>query len=186
MPNKESERNTQIKMKKVVETLNKELRGIRTGRASAAILEGIRVDYYGSQLPVNQIANINIPQPRVIEIKVWDANAVVPIEKAIISSKVGLTPNTDGQVIRLNVPSLTTERREELIKRVHIIVEDFRIEIRNIRRDVNNEIKDLKKAGEISEDQTYGSIDNIQKITDSCIEEINQLLLKKEKEIREE
>ncbi|MBN2406491.1 MAG: ribosome recycling factor [Elusimicrobia bacterium] len=186
MSGKEIEKSADSRMRNAIETLSKEIRSIRTGRASAAILEGIRVDYYGSMLPVNQIANINIPQPRLIEIKVWDENAVQPVEKAIISSNIGLTPNTEGKVIRLNVPSLTSERREELIKRLHIIVEEFRIEIRSIRRESNEELKKLKKDGVISEDQSFTSIEKIQKMTDTYIEEINKLLSKREKEIREE
>ncbi len=186
MPNREIERDATRLMEKVIETITKELRGIRTGRASAALLESIRVDYYGSKLPINQLANINIPQPRLIEIKVWDDMAVVPIEKAIITSNVGLNPSNEGRVIRLQVPSLTSERREDIVKRVHEIVEDFRVEIRNIRRDSNNKLKKLKKDGDISEDQSYRSIENIQQETDNHIKKINELSERKEKEIREE
>ncbi len=186
MPNREIERDTIRLMGKVIETITKELRGIRTGRASAALLEGIRVDYYGSKLPINQLANINIPQPRLIEIKVWDDMAVAPIEKAIITSNIGLNPSNEGRVIRLQVPSLTSERREDIVKRVHEIVEDFRVEIRNIRRDSKNKLKKLKKDGDISEDQSYRSTENIQQETDKHITKINELLERKEKEIREE
>jgi len=183
---KEVEKETRQKMDKVIETLSSEIRGIRTGRASAAMLEGIRVDYYGSKLPINQMANINIPQPRLIEIKVWDDNAVDAVEKAIIASNIGLTPNTEGKVIRLQVPSLTSERREELVKRINAVVEDFRVEIRNIRRDANEQIKQLKKDGEISEDESFRSMDTIQKMTDEHISKVNEIFEKKEKEIREE
>lgn len=186
MPNMEIEKNAHKKMEKVIDALEQELRGIRTGRASAALLEGIRVDYYGSKLPVNQLANINIPQPRLIEIKVWDENAVAPIEKAINSANIGLNPSNEGRTIRLQVPSLTMERREEIVKRIHEIVEDFRVEVRNIRRDSNNQLKKLKIDGDISEDQTYRSTEKVQQLTDNNIKKINELLEKKEKEIREE
>jgi ribosome recycling factor len=186
MPNNEIERNIKSSMDKVIEALTHELRGIRTGRASGAMLEGLKVDYYGSRLPINQLGNINIPQPRLIEIKVWDQNAVAPVEKAIIAANIGLNPSNEGSVIRLQVPSLTAERRAELVKRVHEIVEDFRVEIRNIRRDANNQLKKLKKDTEISEDDTFRSTESIQKLTDDFVKTINELLLKKEKEIKEE
>ncbi len=173
-------------MGKVLETLTYELRGIRTGRASSAILESIRVDCYGQTMPINQLGNITIPQPRLIEIKLWDENSVQPTEKAIISSNLGFTPSIDGNVIRIQVPSLTSERREELIKSAHIIVENFRVEIRNIRRNINEEIKKIKKSSEISEDEAFKSLDRVQKETDKHIELISNALTKKEKEIREE
>ena len=186
MPNKEIEKNTRNKMDKVIEALTHELRGIRSGRASGALLEGIKVDYYGSKLPINQLGNINIPQPRLIEIKVWDQNAVAPVEKAIISANIGLNPSNEGSIIRLQVPSLTSERRNELVKRIHDIVEDFRIEIRNIRRDANNKLKTMKKDSEISEDDAFRSTELIQKHTDEYIKKITGLLESKEKEIKEE
>jgi ribosome recycling factor len=173
------------KMDKVVDSIKQELRGIRTGRASAAILEGIRADYYGSQTPLNQLSNINIPQPRLIEIKVWDTNAVSSVEKAITGANIGLTPSTDGNIIRLQIPTLTSQRREQLVKRINDIVEDFRVEVRNIRRDVNKSIKKIAKTGDISEDQEYRSLDKIQKITDKHIENIDKLAQAKEKEIKE-
>ncbi len=179
-------KDTKKKMKKTVERLRKELRGIRTGRASAALLEGIRVDYYGSRTPINQLANISIPQPRLIEIKVWDKNALKPLEKAIVASNLGLTPNVDGKIVRLQVPSLTAQRREELIKRINDITEDFRVEIRNIRRDANDKIKKLEKNGDISEDQAYRNRDKIQEITDKYTEQLDKNLSHKEKEIRED
>ncbi len=179
------ERNTEHKMKEAEEILARELRGIRTGRASAALLDGVTVDYYGSKLPVNQVANINIPQPRLIEIKVWDENAVAPVEKAIISANIGMTPNTDGKTIRLNVPTLTSERRDNLIKRSGEVAEEFRVEIRNIRRDARNKIENLEKEGEISEDECYRSLERLQKITDKYVGLIDECLQKKEQEIRE-
>lgn len=179
-------KSTSEKMDKVINALTHELRGIRTGRASAAMVESVKVDYYGSVMPLNQVSNISVPQPRLIEIKVWDDNAVAAVEKAIISANIGLMPNTDGKTIRLNVPTLTSERREDIVKHLHVVVEDFRVEIRNVRRDANDEIKKLKKASEISEDDSFRTLDKIQKLTDEHIEKINSLLEKKEKEIREE
>jgi len=177
---------TEGKMAKVIEALSHELRGIRTGRASAAMVESVKVDYYGSKMPLNQVSNVSVPQPRLIEIKVWDDNAVAAVEKAIISANIGLMPNTDGKTIRLNVPTLTSERREDIIKHLHIVTEDFRVEIRNIRRESNEEIKKLKKDSEISEDESFRALEKIQKLTDESIEKINTLLAAKEKEIREE
>ncbi len=185
MSYREIEKKSREKMDKVVESVKQEIRGIRTGRASAAILEGIRADYYGSQTPLNQLSNINIPQPRLLEIKVWDDNAVSSIEKAIISANLGLTPNTDGNVIRLQIPSLTSERREQLVRRINELVEDFKVEVRNIRRNANKDIKQLAKAGDISEDQKYRSLDNIQKFTDNHIDKIDKIAKSKEKEIKE-
>jgi len=186
MPYKNIEKSSELKMKKAVETLTTELRGIRTGRASAALLEGVRVNCYGSFMPINQLANISIPQPRMIEIRVWDDSSIKPIEKAIADSGLGLNPNTEGKAIRLNIPSLNAERREEIIKRMHSIVEEFKIEIRNVRRDANEDLKKLKKDSEITEDESFKSIEKIQKITDLYMEQVNHLLAKKEKEIREE
>lgn len=180
------EKNVDARMKKVVQVLSEELRGIRTGRATAAMLEGIRVEYYGAMLPINQIANINIPQPKMIEIKVWDENAVQPVEKAIQKANIGFTPNTEGKTIRLAVPSLTAESRQNLVKRIHDIVEEFRVEIRNIRRESNEEIKKMKKDGDISEDELFRGQGAIQKVTDKHINEVDEILKKKEKELMEE
>ncbi|NLB34752.1 MAG: ribosome recycling factor [Elusimicrobia bacterium] len=177
---------TEERMAKVIEALSQELRGIRTGRASVAMVEGVRVDCYGSKMPLNQVSNISVPQPRLIEIKVWDATAVAAVEKAIISSNIGLMPNTEGQTIRLNVPTLTSERREEIVKHLYLVTEDFRIEIRSIRRDANEEVKKLQKDSDISEDESFRAQEKIQKLTDKSIEKINSILALKEKEIREE
>ncbi len=181
----EIEKSAREKMRKVEEILSRELRGIRTGRASAALIEGIRVDYYGSKLPLNQVGNINIPQPRLIEIKVWDENAVGPVEKAIVAANIGMTPNTDGKTIRLNVPSLTSERREELIKRSAAVAEEFRVEIRNIRREAKEGLKKLQQEGDISEDDYYRAVESLQELTDKYIKNVDEHLEKKEKEIRE-
>jgi len=177
--------NAGIKMEKSVNLLAQELSRLRTGRASPAILEGIKVEYYSSTLPLNQVATISIPEPRLIVIQPWDKTALGEIEKAIYKSAVGLTPNNDGNVIRLSVPPLTTERREELIKLTQKMGEEAKVAIRNIRRDANNEIKKGEKEKKISEDESFKTQEHVQKITDEFIEKVDEVLEKKEKEIRE-
>jgi ribosome recycling factor len=173
------------KMEKSLTLLAQELGKLRAGRASPALLEGIKVAYYNSLLPLNQVATISIPEPKLIIIQPWDKSALGEIEKAIYKSSIGLTPNNDGNVIRLSIPSLTTERREELVKLTQRLAEDSRIAIRNIRREANNEIKKVEKEKKISEDQSFKGQQEIQKLTDEYIEKIEDILEKKEKEIRE-
>ncbi len=181
----EIKKGTGEKMKKSLSLFAQELGKLRTGRASPALLEGIRVEYYGSQLPLNQVATISIPEPRLIIIQPWDKTALPNIEKAIFKSSVGLTPNNDGNVIRLAVPPLTTERREELIKLTLRMAEETKVAIRNIRRDSNNEIKKLEKDKEISEDMSFKSQQDIQHSTDQYILKVDEVQKEKEKEIRE-
>lgn len=181
----EIKKGTDEKMKKSLSLFAQELGKLRTGRASPALLEGIRVEYYGSQLPLNQVATISIPEPRLIIIQPWDKTALPNIEKAIFKSSVGLTPNNDGNVIRLAVPPLTTERREELIKLTLRMAEETKVAIRNIRRDSNNEIKKLEKDKEISEDMSFKSQQDIQHSTDQYILKVDEVQKEKEKEIRE-
>ena len=181
----EIKKNTDAKMQKSLSLFSQELSKLRTGRASPALLEGIRVDYYGSQLPLNQVATISIPEPRLIIIQPWDKTALPNIEKAIFKSAVGLTPNNDGNVIRLAVPPLTTERREELIKLTLRMAEETKVAIRNIRREANNEIKKLEKDKEISEDASYKAHEKIQQSTDDYITKVDAVQKEKEKEIRE-
>jgi len=178
-------KNTDAKMQKSLSLFSQELSKLRTGRASPALLEGIKVDYYGSQLPLNQVATISIPEPRLIIIQPWDKTALPNIEKAIFKSAVGLTPNNDGNVIRLAVPPLTTERREELIKLTLRMAEETKVAIRNIRREANNEIKKLEKDKEISEDASFKAHEKIQQSTDDYIEKVDAVQQDKEKEIRE-
>ncbi|MFH1825025.1 MAG: ribosome recycling factor [Candidatus Firestonebacteria bacterium] len=173
------------KMKKGLEHVRKEFSTVRTGRASISILDNIRVEYYGSQTPINQIANISIPQSRLIEIKPWDASVLSNIEKAILKSDLGLTPISDGKSIRINVPPLTEERRLELVKFVKKIAEDGRIALRGIRRNANEEVEGMKKKGEISEDEMKRSKEQIQKLLDSNISQIDKTIAEKEKEIME-
>ncbi len=182
---KEIKENARKKMEKSLSLLVQELSQLRTGRASPALLEGIKVEYYNSLLPLNQVASISIPEPRMIIIQPWDKTVLPNIEKAIYKSAIGLTPNNDGTVIRLPIPPLTTERREELIKLSQRIGEEAKVAIRNIRREANNEIKRAAKEKKISEDESYSAQEEIQKITDELIKKIDDALAKKEKEIRE-
>ena len=172
-----------LKMDKAIEHYKKELSTIRTGRASSSILSSVKVDYYGSPTPLNNIANITIPESQLISIQPFDPSSLELIEKAISDADLGLTPNNDGNVIRLNIPSLTQERRKELVKQVHKIIEDGRISIRNIRRDANDQLKRLEKSHDLSEDNLKRALDNIQEITDSYITKLNQIQDSKEKEI---
>lgn len=176
---------TRSKMEKSVTLLSQELAKIRTGRASPALLDGIKVEYYGSLLPLNQVATINIPEPRLIVIQPWDKQTLGSIEKAINKADIGLTPNNDGNVIRLPLPPLTAERREELVKLNQKLGEECKIAIRNIRRDANNEIKKQEKEKKISEDESFKLQESVQKMTDEFIKKVDEIIKKKEKEIRE-
>ncbi len=158
---------------------------MRTGRASAALLDRIFVDYYGARTPLKQMANVATPDPRMISITVFDKSAVNSVVRAIQESDLGLTPNTDGTVIRLNIPTLTTERRKELVKLVGRMTEEARVAVRNVRRDVISDLKDLKKDGDISEDDEKRAEDAVQKLTDKHVERLNELLHHKEEEILE-
>ncbi len=171
------------KMDKAVEHYKKELSSIRTGRASSSILNPVKVDYYGTPTPLNNIANITIPESQLISIQPFDPSSLELIEKAISDADLGLTPNNDGNVIRLNIPSLTQERRKELVKQVHKIIEDGRIAIRNIRRDANDQLKKMEKSHDLSEDNLKRELDNIQEITDTYITTLNQIQDSKEQEI---
>ena len=171
------------RMNKAVEHYRHEVASIRTGRASISIMDSIKVDYYGTQTPLSNIAHIAIPEGQLIVIQPFDPSSLESIEKAIISSDVGLTPNSDGNVIRLNIPSLTEERRKELVKAVHKIIEEARVAIRNIRRDANDHLKKSEKDHDLSEDNLKRAIDNIQEMTDGQIKNLNQIQDAKEKEI---
>ena len=173
------------RMNKAVEHYRYEVASIRTGRASVSIMDGIKVDYYGTQTPLNNIAHITVPEGQLIVIQPFDPSSLEFIEKAIISSDVGLTPNNDGNVIRLNIPSLTEERRKELVKVVHKIIEEGRVAIRNIRRDANDHLKKSEKDHDLSEDNLRRATDNIQEMTDDHIKNLNQIQDAKEKEILE-
>jgi len=171
------------RMEKTVAALRRELATLRAGRAAPALLDKITVEYYGSATPVSQLANISVPEPRLLVIQPWDKKAMAEIERAILKSDLGLTPNNDGSVIRLAIPQLTEERRRELVKVVKKKAEESRVAVRNIRREVNEELKRSEKNGELTEDELRKLQDSMQKQTDKYIEEIEKVLAAKEKEI---
>ena len=176
---------TRDSMSKSVEALKRELKRIRTGRASLSILDAIKVDYYGSLTPLNQMATLAVPESRLITIQPWDVSVIKDIEKALLKSDLGLTPANDGKIIRITIPPLTEERRKELVKAVHKMCEDYKVSVRNTRRDSNELIKSLKKDGDISEDDAFKSQEEVQKITDEHIKRIDECSQEKEKEILE-
>ncbi|MDF1525314.1 MAG: ribosome recycling factor [bacterium] len=182
---KELYQDMEKKMEKTIESLGRDLATIRTGRASLAILEGITLEYYGSQSPLNQVATLSIPESRLIVIQPWDPTAIKEIEKALMRSDLGLTPNNDGKVIRLPIPALTEERRVQLVKVVKKNGEEGKVAIRNIRRDAISEAKDFEKEKVLSEDELHRAQDEIQKITDRYIQRVDELIEKKEKEVLE-
>lgn len=173
------------KMEKSVEAFKKELSKVRTGRASLSILDGISVDAYGSSMPLNQVGTITIPESRMLVIQPWDPQMLAAIEKAILKSDIGLNPIGDGKVIRLNVPQLTEERRKELVKSARKVAEEFRVAIRNIRRDAIETLKKQKKDKEISEDELFKFQDEVQSETDLYIKKIDEITTNKEKEVME-
>jgi len=176
---------TQERMDKALESLDRDYRKLRTGRASVSLVDSIRIDYYGTSTPLNQLATLTIPDPRTIMIQPWDTSVIGEIEKAILKSDLGLTPMNDGKVIRINIPPLTTERRRELVKVVKKMAEETKVAVRNIRRDANDMIKDLKKEKEISEDDQFRAQEETQRITDDLIKRIDAVYSTKEKEILE-
>ena len=172
-------------MKKSIDSLKNEFKKVRTGRASLSILDDIRVEYYGTLTPLNQMASLSVPESRLITIQPWDVSVIKDIEKAILKSDLGLTPSNDGKVIRISIPPLTEERRKELVKVIHKKGEEHRVAVRNIRRDSNELLKGLKKDGDISEDDAFRAQDQVQKITDEHIKLIDDVCKEKEKEILE-
>jgi ribosome recycling factor len=181
----EQKKKAEDKMSKALEVLRKEFAAVRTGRASLGVLDGIMVDYYGTPTHINQVANLAVPDARQITIQPWEPKMLGEIEKAILKSDVGLTPSNDGKIIRLNIPPLTEERRQQIVKHAKKLAEDARVAVRNIRRDVNDEIKKKSKDKDahVSEDATKKLQDEIQKTTDSYINKLDELLAHKEKEI---
>lgn len=174
---------TESNMQKSVEVVKKELASLRTGRATPALLDKVMVQYYGTPTPINQLATISVPEARLLVIQPWDKNVLPEIERAIMKSDLGITPVSDGNVIRLTIPQLTEERRAELVKVAKKKAEEGRVAIRNIRRDTNDTLKAQQKKGEISEDELRRLQDEVQKLTDKYIKEIDALLAAKEKEI---
>ncbi|MFQ5603797.1 MAG: ribosome recycling factor [bacterium] len=183
MPIKEIQKDAEERMQKAVENTRSELTKIRTGKASPALLDTIRVSYYGNMTPLKQVASISTPEPRLITIQPWEKNLIGEIEKAILKSDLGLNPVNDGVVIRLPIPQLTEERRKDLVRLCHKLVEEGRIAIRNVRRDANDQLKKSEKEHTISEDQYHTAIDEVQKITDKYIKQVDDILKMKEDEI---
>ena len=172
-------------MDKSIKALEKDLNGIRTGRASTSLLDGIKVDYYGTVTPLNQIATISTPESRLITIQPWDTNIIGDIEKSIQRSELGLNPMNDGKIIRISIPSLSEERRKDLVKVVKKMVEDYKVEIRNHRRTINEKLKKMKKDKDISEDDYFKKHEEVQKITDDYVTQCDKIFTNKEKEIIE-
>jgi ribosome recycling factor len=170
-------------MEKAVGAVGREFMSLRTGKASAALLDGIKVDYYGSQVPINQLATVSIPEPRMMVIQPWDKKSIGEIEKAIFKSDLGITPASDGQMIRLVIPEPTEERRKELVKVVRKKAEEGKVSIRSVRREANESIKSLEKKGQLSEDDSRAAQDKIQKLTDKYTSKIEELQKNKEKEL---
>jgi ribosome recycling factor len=182
---KEVDASLKTRMEKALSDLQHEMASIRTGRASLGILDHIRVDYYGSPTPLNQVANLHVPEPSLITIQPWDVSQIGPIERAIRVSDLGLNPSNDGKLIRLPIPPLTEERRKELVKRLHGVAEHHRVAVRNIRRDGNEAVKKLLKDKKIAEDDEKKAHDEIQKLTDAYMQKIDLAAKNKEKEILE-
>ncbi|MEX2260571.1 MAG: ribosome recycling factor [Bryobacteraceae bacterium] len=180
---KEIEASLKTRMEKALGDLQHSMAAIRTGRATLSLLDHIRVDYYGTPTPLNQVANLHVPEPSLITIQPWDVSQIGPIEKAIRTSDLGLNPANDGKIVRLPIPPLTEERRKELVKRLHNIAEDHRVALRNVRRDGNEAAKRLLKDKKITEDDDRRAHDEIQKLTDGYIQKLDQAVKGKEKEI---
>ena len=172
-------------MQKAVDALKQDLAAIRTGRASSALVERIQVDYYGTPTPINQVATISVPEARMIVIQPWDRKMLTDIEKAIQKSDLGINPNSDGQVIRLNVPPMSEERRRDMAKTLHKKLDEHKVAVRNIRRDVQDKLRDREKKKEIPEDELKRNADKLQKLTDRYIDEMDKVGKSKEQEIME-
>ncbi len=178
-------KNGEDRMKKAVANLSRELASVRAGRANPSLLEKIQIDYYGAPTPLNQLAGISVPEARMLLIQPYDKSVLDEIEKAILKSDLGLTPSNDGDVIRITIPPLTEERRQELVKLVRKYAEENKVAVRNVRRDLNDDLKKSEKNGEITEDELRRLTDEVQKLTDKYIAEIDKILEEKEKEIME-
>ena len=182
---KDVESNCKTRMEKALADLLHDMASIRTGRASVNLLDSVRVEYYGTPTPLNQLANLHVPEPSMITVQPWDVSQIGPIEKAIRASDLGVNPSNDGKVIRIPIPALTEERRKEIVKRLHHIAEDHRVAVRNVRRDGNEAVKKLLKDKKITEDDERRAHDEIQKMTDGLMQKLDQAAKSKEKEIME-
>lgn len=178
-------KDAESRMKKTIEHLSSDFASLRAGRANPAMVEKVRVDYYGESMPLNQLANITVPEPRLLVIQPWDKSSIASIEKAILKSDLGVNPSNDGNVIRLAIPQLTEERRKDLVKVVKKRAEEGKVAVRNIRREANDMLKSSEKEKLISEDESKKGLDDMQKITDNYIKELDAVLQAKEKDIME-
>ncbi len=176
---------TKDRMAKSRESFEKEIAKVRTGRASQSMLDNVVVDYYGAKTPLPQMATVSVPESRLLTVKPWDVSVIGEVEKAILKANLGLTPSNDGKLIRIAIPPLTEDRRKEIVKGIAKTCEDYKIAIRNIRRDSNDMLKDLQKEGEISEDDSFKGQKQVQDLTDSSISELDTIFAAKEKEILE-
>ncbi|WP_300464489.1 ribosome recycling factor [Desulfobacula sp.] len=176
---------TKERMGKSEKAFEKEISKVRTGRASQAILDGVKVDYYGTPTPLPQMATVSIPESRLITVKPWDVSVISQVEKAILKANLGLTPSNDGKLIRISIPPLTEDRRREIAKSVSKICEDYKVAIRNIRRDANEMLKEFQKEGDISEDDSFKAQKQVQENTDVAIKKLDEIFARKEKEILE-
>ena len=180
---KEATAAAKTRMEKAVEDFRKELATVRTGRANASILDGVRVDYYGTPTPVNQLGNVTVPDPTMIVIAPWDPSAVAMIDKAIRTSDLGLNPTNDGKVVRVPIPSLTEERRKDLVKQLHKVLENHRNAVRNVRRDIKEAVEKLEKDKKISEDDKKRALEELDKVSHAETKKIEDLSAAKEKEV---
>ncbi len=176
---------TEHKMARAVEVMERDFQGIRTGRASTALVERLHVEYYGTPTPLNQLAGISVPEPHQIVIQPWDRSVLGAIEKAILKSDIGLMPNVDGTVVRLNIPPLTEERRREIVRQVHRRMEEARVEIRNLRREAADVLKREERDGELGADEAHRELEALQRLTDRFIAEVDRLGAHKEQEVLE-
>ncbi|MGD0217520.1 MAG: ribosome recycling factor [Desulfobaccales bacterium] len=174
---------TKRKMDKVLEVMARDLSRVRTGRASVVLLEGIKVECYGATMPISQVASLAAPEPRLLTVQPWDPSLLADLEKAILKSDLGLTPMNDGKIIRLPIPALTTERRKELVKMVKKMEEEGKVALRNVRRDANEDLKEMKKEKLLAEDETHRAQEEVQKITDDWTSKLETQAAEKEKEI---
>jgi ribosome recycling factor len=176
---------TREKMGKTIAALQSELRKVRTGRASVSLLDSVKVDYYGTLTPLNQMASLSVPESRLITIQPWDTSIIKEIEKAILKANLGLTPSNDGKLVRISIPPLTEDRRKQIVKQIGKTCEDYKVALRNIRRDANEMFKLMKKEGDISEDAMFKAQEQIQKFTDEHVKQVDDINKEKEKEILE-
>jgi ribosome recycling factor len=185
MPIKEILKDGEHRMRGALDALHRDFKTLRTGRASTSMLDGVTVDYYGTETPLSQVANLSVPESSLLVAQPWDKSMIPAIERAILTADLGLNPANDGKVVRIPVPPLTEERRKDLVKKAHAMAEDVRTAIRQVRRDINDRLKKIEKEHEISQDDERRAHDEVQKMTDKFIEEVNQALKHKEQEIME-